>query len=145
MKSRVFIAVSMVLVALLAMSCAKPRRDALAGKRFVCPADTTADIRVRGNDIAAVMGFSDEGHFIMGFLLTYAGDYEMVEREDGLYDVHFVNTMEKDVTEELGNITYDPETGKLAIHDDNGDFSGSFIWIDGIHKGPLSSHMDELK
>ena len=81
----------------------------------------------------------------MGFLLTYAGDYEMVEREDGLYDVHFVNTMEKDVTEELGNITYDPETGKLAIHDDNGDFSGSFIWIDGIHKGPLSSHMDELK
>lgn len=145
MKSRVFIAMSVALVALFATSCTKPKRDALAGKMFVCPIDTAADIKVKDNDIAAVMGFSDEGHFIMGFLLTYAGDYEMVEREDGLYDLHFITTMGKDVTGELGNITYDPKTGKLAIYDEKGTFSDSFIWIDGMHKGPLSEHMDELE
>ena len=111
---KVFFALSMVMVALLSTSCAKPQRDALAGKLFCDRGDTSVVVGNGGTNI--VMGFGEEGQFIAGFLLVYSGDYELEEREDGMYNIHFMNKQTgKDWTDDFDNLVYDPKTNQIIF------------------------------
>ena len=137
---KVFFALSMLMVALLSTSCAKPQRDALAGKLF-CDRDTTSIVKDNGGT-TIVMGFGDEGQFIAGFLLVYSGDYELEEREDGMHNIHFRNNQTgKDWTDEFDNMVYNPQTNALYFSKD------SINWDEGMFqvRGSMHSTLNEYK
>ena len=115
---KVFFVLSMLMVVLLSTSCAKPQKDALAGKLFCDRGDTSVVVGNGGTNI--VMGFGDEGQFIAGFLLVYSGDYELEEREDGMYNIHFMNKQTgKDWTDDFNNLMYDPKANIIYCETDS--------------------------
>lgn len=122
---KVCLVLGIAAIALLATSCAKPQKDALAGKLF-SDRDTTSRVKNNG-DCSIVMGFGEEGQFISGFLFVYAGDYELEEREDGMYNVHVMDKQTgTDWTDDFDNIVYDPKTEALYFSKD------SINWDEGI-------------
>ncbi len=137
---KVFFVLSMVMVALLSTSCAKPKRDVLAGKLF-CDRGGTSVVKDNGGT-NIVMGFGEEGQFISGFMLVYSGDYELEEREDGMYNIHFMNKQTgRDWTDDFDNLVYDPKTNQIIFGKD------SLNWDEPIFqfRGSMHSTLDEYE